>query len=232
MMICLSHGKNRSEAQGLNWAALWQMDSDRIATASWSSSDLALSLRVWHRAICSRICSCQGTIQKLWRVRNRRSDGARIRQMDRAQLRPRSIDPNAILDLSLRMWDAESGCRQQLKKREFARLWLRESRLSQGAPNQTRHGEYEAAHGLVHDAPALQQSQEQGLSKLWWSGHQSLRSMAGFCCLLGRYGRDVRRGFKYRAHGQRWQLRAEQLYLGKSIRAIKEQTKIFGMETK
>ena len=230
MMISLSHGKNRPKAQRLKWATFWQMDCLRAIGASKTAHHLAVSLRLWNRAICIGFFAEQWRVPKLWQLR--RSYRPNLWQMDCAQLGWRTSAPDALLALPLRVRDGARGIQLQPQKRLVSLMWLHDRRVCKEAVYQARYGGYQAAHDLAADAPALWQSQTQGVSLIWRERHQSLRALAGFRSVLGGYGSELSRGYEYRAHRQRWALRTRELCVGSYVRAVKEQKTSIGMEAK
>lgn len=209
---------------------LWRLDCLGAGRATRAPHLLALSVLVWRGKGCSGVHPNLGRILQLRSQPKARPDGSRIWQVDGLTLRSRDIVARQLLALPMRMRNATGSGTGKSGDRSFGIMWLHDRAVCKEAPNEARHGRQQAPHDLVHDAPALPQSQEQGFSPLRWPRHSSLCSMERFRGVLGRYGVKLSRRFDYRACGRKRPLRAGQLHLGSAIRAIKEQASFFAVE--
>jgi len=229
MILPLRHGKNRPNAQRLNWSALWQVDGARARQHQTTLASLVVPLRLRKREAGIRLYSGERRVDELRHLR--RPHGPNLWEMD-CTAAECSLITRASLALPLRVRNRTQCCRRQSEKRQIGLLRLHHRPSNQEAIYQARHGGYQTAHDLAADAPALWQSPAQGVSLIWRERHQGLRALAGLRSILGGYGSELSRRYEYRAHRQRRTLRTRQLRLGASIRAIKEQKAFIEMEAK
>ena len=228
MMISLSHGKNRPKAQRFKWATFWQMDCARTRRQPTKVTSLAVPLRLRGRENGLRLHAGKWRVHELRKVR--RAFRQDIRKMDSDTVGSCPGHPCTLLALQLRLRNGKSGRGEQSQKRDVGFVRLHDWACRQKTIDQAWYGEQQAVHGLAGNAPALRQSEAQSFSFLRRSRHQRLRALARFCALLAGHGADVSRRHKHRAREQRRRLPARQLHMGREIRAIKEQKKIFAVE--
>lgn len=201
--------------------------ADRALRAAYP---LALSVLMRCGKGCVGVRSYLRPIRQLRSWPAARSDRPHIRQMDSLASRPREAFSPELLALPVRVRKRESGFRCQSGKWSIGLVRLHNRAICQETIDQARYGRQQAAYGLVHHAAALPKSKKQDFPQLWRPRHSSVRALEGFCSILGGYGADLSRRLDHRASGRKRPLRAGQLYLGSFIRAIKEQTPVFGME--
>lgn len=206
------------------------MDCSRARCSFWAPYPLALSVLMRIRKGCSGLHSYQWRIYQLRSWAQIRSDGARIWQVVRPWACTKATDACSMVALPLRLREGTRGYTVEFNSGRFGILRLHDRAVCQEAADEAWHGRQQAAHGLVHNAPALSQPSEQGVSELRRTRHSDLRALDGFCGVLGRYGADLSRRANDRARGCERPLRTGQLHLGSSIRAIKEQTPLLRVE--
>lgn len=91
------------------------------------------------------------------------------------------------------------------------------------------HDQHEAEYDMADHAGAMPTTYRQRISQLWRQRHSDLPGMGHVRRLLARYGTDVSRRARHRAHRQQRQLRAKQLQMDTSRRASEEPAPFVGV---
>ena len=160
-----------------------------------------------------------------------------IQRLDRATLRElgctgkSKAQTNLVLALPMRLWQnlrkRSAGRKEITETKQYSELWLSFAQADKREEQNARNGETSYLCDMAFNEATLYATEPQSVAQLRRSGYNSLSEMVRqFRELSRRYVPYISERFGFRPNKQRWELRTNELQMGRSQVKLSEQTKI------